>query len=574
MAHAVTATAAVRRAGWGLAAALLLAAMVPSLEAAETSADSASEAGPEERRFRRRTEPQEPPPPIVPSIDDRTTPLPAPPTPSGPAFLVRSIRLDGAPLIPEPVVRAAVAPLEGRTLTFADLQRAAETLTQWLRGRGWVTSRVSIPPQEVTDGVVTLRLLDGRVGAIRVDGATHSRPARLVRRMQSRPGALLDYRRLQTDLARLNATPDRRVAAVLMPGLEPGTSDVVLTVEERSPLHVGYLAHNAGTRLSGRFRQGVTLGHNNLTGRDDQLVARVEMSGRTGFLGTVVSYLLPIGASGRALSVDASHADVQLGMQFRPRPIEGQATVLGITWSEPILEAPTWEAEWTLGLDGKRIRSREDGSDRGKDDLRILRTGPNWIQQDARGRSIVTTELGIGFSRFLGSSRKVDPAASRSQTGAQFVRFTAAGGRLQQLWGGFQLLLRGAWQWTNDRLPPAEMLQIGGAETVRGYPQGEFLGDYGYVGTAELRAPLPWWRHRGKPTTYLAGFYDGGAAFLRKPLQTEEQQRRLQGVGVGLRWTVNPYTSAVLDLALPVGDTSSSEDEDRPRVHYAVTLGF
>lgn len=562
----------VRRGAW-VVAAVLLALPAPRLEAAETSASSASEAGPEERRFRRRTEPQAPPEPVVPSIDDRTAPPPAPSTPSGPAFLVRSIRLEGAPLIPESVVRAAAAPSEGRTLTFADLQRTAEALTQWLRGRGWVTSRVYIPPQDVTDGVVAFRLLDGRVGTIRVDGATHSRPARLVGRMQSRSGALLDYRRLQTDLARLNATPDRQVTAVLMPGAAPGTSDVVLNVTERSPLHAGYFAHNAGSRLSGRFRQGVTLGDNNLTGHDDQFVARIEMSGRTGFLGTVVSYLLPVGASGRALSVDASHADVQLGMQFRPRPIEGQATVFGVTWSEPIVETPTWEAEWVLGFDGKRIRSREDGGDRGKDDLRILRTGPNWLQQDAHGRTVVTTELGLGFSRFLGSSRKGDPAASRSQTGAQFVRLTAAGGRLQRLWGGLQLLLRGAWQWTDDRLPPAEMLQIGGAETVRGYPQGEFLGDYGYVGTVELRAPLPWWHRDGKPTTYLAGFYDGGAAFVRKPLQDESEQRRLQGVGVGLRWTVNPYTSAVLDLGLPVGDTSS-EDEDRPRVHCAVALGF
>ncbi|MBI4227020.1 MAG: ShlB/FhaC/HecB family hemolysin secretion/activation protein [Candidatus Omnitrophica bacterium] len=561
------------RAAWMLVAAALLALDGSTSRAAETSASPRTEAGPEEQRFRRRATPQEPQESVVPSIEDRTSAPEAPPVPAGPAFLVRTVRLEGRPLIPEGAFRAIAAPYEGRALTFADLQQLTQALTHWLRRRGYVTSRVSLPPQDVTDGVVTLRLLDGLVGAIRVEGATHSRPTTLRARMQSRPGALLNYPRLQGDLARLNATPDRRVAAVLMPGEAPGTTDVVLNVDEQSPIHAGLFAHNAGARLSGRFRHGLILGHHNLTGHDDQLVVRTERSPRTGFLGTTASYLIPLGASGRTVGLDASHADVQLGMQFRPSPIEGRATVLGLTWSEPIIQRPSWEAEWNVGIDGKRIRSREGGGDRGKDDLRVLRTGPNWLGHDPHGRGMLTTELGIGFSRFLGSSRKEDPAASRTQTGGQFVRLTVAGGRLQRLWGQFQLLARGAWQWTDDRLPPAEMLQIGGAETVRGYPQGEFLGDYGYVGTVEVRAPLPWGHRRGAPTWSLAGFYDGGAAFLRKPLQTEEAQRRLQGVGVGLRWTWSPSTSAVLDLALPVGDTSS-EDEDRPRIHYAVNLGF
>lgn len=555
------------------AAALLWLSTAPPAEAAETSASSRSEAGPEEQRFRERERPHEPPEVVLPSIDDRT-PLATPPAaPAGPSFLARAIRVEGPLLIPDPVVRAAVKPLEGRQVTFEDVQRAAEALTRWLRGRGYVTSRVYIPPQDVTDGIVTLRILDGRVGEVRVEGARYSRPSHLLRRMHSRPGARLNYQQLQMDLTRLNEMPDRQVAAVLMPGRETGTSDVVLNVEEQWPVHAGYFAHNAGARLSGRFRQGVRVGHNNLTGRDDQLVVRTELSQRTGFWGTTANYLLPLEASGRTVSIDASHADVHLGQQFHPNDIEGRAIVLGATWSEPLIQRPQWETEWIVGFDGKRIRSREDGGDRGKDDLRVLRTGPNWLEQDPHGRSLVTTELGIGFSRFLGASRKVDPSASRTDTGGQFVRLTVAGGRLQRLWGGLQLLLRGAWQWTDDRLPPAEMLQIGGAETVRGYPQGEFLGDYGYVGTAELRAPLPWGWRRGKPAWYLAGFYDGGAAFLRHPLQTEEEQRRLQGVGIGLRWTWTVHASAVLDLGLPVGDTSS-EDEDRPRVHYAVNVGF
>lgn len=67
-------------------------------------------------------------------------------------------------------------------------------------------------------------------------------------------------------------------------------------------------------------------------------------------------------------------------------------------------------------------------------------------------------------------------------------------------------------------------------------------------------------------------FADGGAAFLRKPLQTEEEKKRLLGVGFGLRWTFNPHATALLDIGFPAGDTSV--EEDRPRAYYAVSLGL
>ena len=544
---------------------------------AETTASSPTEPGPEEQRFRRRTKPAEPPTPVTPAIEDQTPPYVEPPVSADlRPFPVRTIRVEGAILIPAEELERLVAPYEGREATLADLRRLAAELTQWLRGHGYVTSRVYLPPQDVTEGIVTVQIFEGRIGEVRAEGgARWARPETLVRRMRSRAGAALDYRLLRGDLAMLNANLDREISAVLVPGKATGTTDLVLRVDERRPIHVGYLAHNAGTRTTGRFRQGFVAGHSNLTGHDDQLVIRTEVSERSRFVGTAASFLIPVGAGGRTFGFDASHAEVTLGRQFQPLDIEGTATVLGMTWAEPLWRDERWELEWVTGFDGKRIRSKETRSVRGKDDLRVLRLGPSLLERDAFGRSILTTELGIGFSRFLGGSRKVDAAASRAQTGGQFVRLTVSGGRLQRVWGRLQVLLRGTWQWTDDRLPPAETLQIGGAETVRGYPQAEFLGDYGYVGSVELRIPVPvpigLPPRAASPLTFV-GFVDTGGAFLRKPLQTEEARRRLTGVGVGLRWALSQHMAASVDLGLPVGDTSS--DENRPQVHYSINAGF
>ena len=554
---------------------VFLVSACPQVFAAETSSTTSTQAGQEETQFRRRGKPLEPSERVIPPIEDQAPPYLQPPFgPETKSFLVRSIHVGGSVLIPEDEAKRLVASYEGRALTLADLRRLAQELTQWLRGHAYVTSRVYVPPQEITDGIVNIQILEGRIGEIRVEGAKYSRPDALTSRMDTKPGAFFRYTVLQQDLARLAANPDRRVMAVLVAGKTPGTTDIVVKVEEHLPVHLGYFLHNSGTKLTGRFRQGLSAGYTNLTGHDDQFVFRTEFSNRSDFFGVTANYLLPLAGSWGTLGFDVSHANVELGRQFRQNHVIGNATVLGLNWAKPIWQTEHWETEWVTGFDWKRVRSREIGIDRGKDDLRVLKIGPNILEQDATGRSIVTNEVGIGFSEFLGGSHKIDSAASRASTGGQFTRVDFSGGRLQNLVGGWQLLARGTVQLTDRRLPPSEAIRLGGEESVRGYPEGEILGDYGYSGTAELRFPIsvPSLGKMEKSKLTVVGFVDGGAAFLRKPILGEEEKERLVGVGFGARWALNASTNLLLDVGWPVGNDAS--EGNAPRLYYALNIGF
>ncbi len=542
--------------------------------AAQTTAPASSEAGPEEARFRRRGKGLEPPARVIPSIEDQAPPYLEPPFGSEVRkFFVKKITVEGSVLLPDNEAVPMVSPYEGRELTLVDLRKLAGELTRWLRGHEYVTSRVYIPPQEITDGLVKVQVLEGRIGEIRIEGATSSRPKTLTGRMRTKPGDLLRYAVLQRDLAALGANPDRKVMAVLVPGKTTGTTDVVIRLEEQHPWHAGYFLHNLGTKLTGRFRQGAVAGHNNLTGHDDQLVVRTEFSERSDFFGLTANYLIPLGATGGTLGVDFSRADIELNRHFRRNNVIGDATVLGVSWAQPVFQTADWETEWVTGFDFKRIRSRELGVDQGKDDLRVLRLGPNFLEQDAWGRSIVTNEVGIGFSGFLGGSHKKDSAASRTQSGGQFTRVNLGLGRLQRLFWGFQLLVRGVAQLTNDRLPPAEGFRLGGQESVRGYPEGEFLGDYGYSGTTELRLPIPLLKVSDTASKLtLVAFADGGAGFLRKPVTGELSKKRLVGLGFGWRWAASPYTNLLMDVGFPVGN--DSDDGNGPRLSVSFNMGF
>ena len=50
-------------------------------------------------------------------------------------------------------------------------------------------------------------------------------------------GAHSEHKMFQTELDRANSNPDRQISPEMRPGLEPGTSALILDVKDRLPLH-------------------------------------------------------------------------------------------------------------------------------------------------------------------------------------------------------------------------------------------------------------------------------------------------------------------------------------------------
>ncbi len=78
-------------------------------------------------------------------------------------------------------------------------------------------------------------------------------------------------------------------------------------------------------------------------------------------------------------------------------------------------------------------------------------------------------------------------------------------------------------QITDSPLVSSEQIAAGGMNSVRGYLSAEATGDYGVVGSLELRAPpLPFF-----PTVVedwrVYAFVDGGQLRLREPLPEQDK---------------------------------------------------
>jgi hemolysin activation/secretion protein len=115
----------------------------------------------------------------------------------------------------------------------------------------------------------------------------------------------------------------------------------------------------------------------------------------------------------------------------------------------------------------------------------------NFDEKDSMGRFGLSGEVRAGIPDFLGSMGKHDPTASRApaDAGGEFQKYNVNVNRITYLPLNSVLLTNFRFQFTDDPLVTPEQMVLGGADSIRGYPENNYLADYGWIGNFELRSP-------------------------------------------------------------------------------------
>ena len=125
-------------------------------------------------------------------------------------------------------------PVLGKTLDHAGLQQLVESLTRYLRGRGYVLARAYLPRQDLTDGELEIALVKGRLQSdasrVEVNSDTRSSPERLRRIAEAAlpENKVLRAEDLERALLLINDQPGVSAQSALDMGSEPGTSRLLI----------------------------------------------------------------------------------------------------------------------------------------------------------------------------------------------------------------------------------------------------------------------------------------------------------------------------------------------------------
>lgn len=496
---------------------------------------------------------------------------------SGPKVLVNQIVVEGATLLSSSEIRGVTSKYEGQELSLKEMQKIADLITDEYRKKGYVTSRAYIPPQSIQDGILKINIVEGKLGKLDIKGNQYFSTALLRKKMELRSGGYFDYSALQQSMVYINESPDRTARAILVPGKQPGTTDLIVEVDDNYPFHVGFEYDNWGSRYIGKHRYALVLEHNNLFGQDDKINVKAQFSEGNHLRLQQARYIYPLtprlDAGGYVLL-----SKTELGEEFESLDAEGEAEVFGLFLNQALIEEADLAVGLNLGLDKKSIRNDLLGVQTSHDELRIFKGGVDLDVSDRWGRTIITAQMDTGVADLWGAMSEKDYEASRAGAGGKFTKGVFNLFRLQPMPFMTSFLWKNSAQISNYNLVASEQFQIGGATSVRGYPPAEYSGDTGYYTAFELSIPVyplskdikvPFYENvRLYDALRLVLFYDLGYVHTKTPAAGEVEDKTLHGLGFGARLNVIDDLELRVEVGYPWDETPSDGDHAHAWIEF------
>jgi len=488
-------------------------------------------------------------------------------------FPVSTIELEGNKTLATEELRPLTRPYEGKEQSMNELSLLAQTIEQEYVRRGYVTSIAYIPAQRVEKGVFKIRIVEGKVGEIKVEGNRYFRTKKILSYAKIGKGEILQYQDIRKAITKLNQNPDREVRAILRKGAQPETTDIIFDVKDRFPLHAGFLYDNQGSDSSGKQRFGFTLRDSNLTGFDDILYGGT-IFGKD--FGAVFSqYMFPLPSLNTKLNAGFTHSQVNPMKTLKPFGVNGISQSYYGKIEHRLISRDNLFIDLNLGFEFKESRTKILSGTFYRERLRILQAGSVAHLQDRWG----TTDLEAGAAfgiKGLGAAIYADPENSRQGVSPGFCMLTGNFFRAQQMPWETLLTAKAQFQFPTRKLTSSEALYMGGASSIRGYPEGDYLADSGFIASVEYLVPfffLPseWKLPKSgtplKKQLEFVTFLDEGYGRLRGPSSTEAASRHLMGAGAGLRIRLYRNIYARTEWAWALGAFPLS-GKDRSEFHF------
>jgi len=496
-------------------------------------------------------------------------------------FDITGYSLEGATLLTQAEIDAAVAPFVGKNKGFSDVQRALEAVEGAYAKRGFSAVRVLLPEQELEKGAVRFRVVESRFGKVTVKDNRYVSEANVLNAVPSvHRGGVPKARQIARELKLANENPARQMNVVLKSGEEDGLVDASVIVTDSEPTAWGLTVDNTGTPETGRTRFGLSYRHANLFDADHlvslQLQKSPEQFGRVTVLGG--SYKIPLYRSGDSLEFFGGYSNVNSvvgGLAGAPSNFQGGGLIFSARYNHPLEKMGIFDPRLSFGLDWRDFR-------------RIEQTNP---PVTVLYNEVVVVPLSIAYSaqgKFAHSDLNFNAALSANLPGmskgkaADFaaydqVNLTSPNANYRVLRYGasysasvlddwqFRAALSG--QWSRDVLIQGEQMRLGGADAVRGFTEGSVGGEKGARWNLEGYTP-----DFGSGDVGVRGlvFFDAGGMHSANGVKSS-----ISGAGIGLRASFAEQFSLRLDAARILNaDTDPLQQSGDWRAHIGLSATF
>lgn len=459
---------------------------------------------------------------------------------------------------------------------------------QYYQNHGRPVVAISIPEQDISDGVVQFVVTEGKLGKVYSKGNKWFKNDRLEESIKLQAGETIASDLLNQNLYWLNRNPFRHVDAIYTPGEEEGTTDIELVCKDRFPLRLYTGIDNTGNDVTGNNRFFAGLNWGDVFWSDQRLSYQfISSTDFKKFRAHTLFYEIPLPCQhmlnfyGGYSRVDADFSVPNIiGNKFRTHGFSLQGS---FRYDIPLKPWKHVLHEIISGFDFKRTNNNLDLG------------GIPVISQ----KNVNLTQLMVGYNlgyeikpltlsweiegfwspgTWIADQTNADYQALRPFAKKNYLYARTALTCIWRFYNEWSMhnYFRGQVATTN--LLPSEEYGVGGTYTVRGYKERIVNGDNIFVWNFELRTPpisilniLAGWSKFNDDFQLLA-FFDYAFTGVNHRAPMQDKTEYLMSVGPGVRYNVSPYLTFRADWGFQLHNLHLGGPYQR--VHFALVAGY
>lgn len=447
------------------------------------------------------------------------------------------------------------APYRDKHLSFEDLDELRQRLTDYYTENGYINSGAIIPDQDVAQGNVTYQIIEGRISEMVISTNGRLRLPYIRKRLTFAPETILNIHKLYEKFQLLHQNPlIKRVRLELLPGMALGESIVKAYIEEENPWGMEFLFNNHRSPSVGEEQGYLILSHGNVTGWGDRI--ELDFGLTRGMNDFAAEYAIPLTPHDTSLSLRFEKTDSEvIEDPFDAIDITGESYTWRLSLKHPFFR--TAHSSFFMGVTAESRHSKttllgypynfSPGVDprTGESHVTVIRLFQEWLSRTPSQVFAVQSTFSRGIDAL---DATINPSEPDSRFFSWLFQFQWAR-RIRALQEG-QLIFKTNIQLSRDPLLPMEKFSVGGANTVRGYRENQFVRDNGLISSLELRLPLfhipiPGAKGTGtnlKKNFQLAPFFDFGRSWNKTGTLPSAENRgtdaqNIYSTGAGILWT-------------------------------------
>jgi len=453
---------------------------------------------------------------------------------------------------------------EGQIYSLADLQKLTKALNAYYQQKGYPYSRAYLPAQNLSQGQVTIGVLEAKYDRIQINNQTNTSDE-LIEQILSplQSGDIIESAALQQQLMILSRLNGVKIQNVISAGRYPGTSDLTIHIQEDQKI-TGYIGlDNYGNEYTREIRGNTGLAVNNLLGFGDRLNVNAMTSGHLNY--GRLGYEATVNGLGTRLGASYSILDYELDKEYKALDAIGDAQQASFWLSHPVLFSRNAEVMLGVQYDFKRLEDDITLVDSYRHrDIHVGQIRLDVLQKDKFAGGGLT-QFGVasdfGHVTFKNQAALAYDQAT-AKTEGDFVAVSVNVSRLQNLGtSGTQLYTALQAQYSPDNLDSAQQFSIGGTNGIAGYQHSALSGSTGYYALAELKRNL-----YTSGYNQLSGKVFVDTATVKRQASTwrgfsGDNQESIHSAGFGLNLSTASKWTAALQVGFPFSDKPSSMEE-------------